>query len=406
MASCKTLTHPRPGGLSIVFLRDAILGHQSWVESDLQDLLLLSRRGNRVRVIFGRAPNARKPSSYVTPGFTFDDIVLAGGNSALSKARYILVAFFRVARMAGSVDCIIMTPHLVPFLLPAVLVRRVTTHSPVLLLRMSTNPVETGGLISTIVMKFLYQLSVRLANVFFDKTLFISPMLRDYYCALSHVPRQKAGLWPTSVDLHLFDPNVSSRRVRLLKERLGVGDRVCLMYHGSLSRSRGIMELLEAMRLLKQEKRRDVVLILLGLGPLREEIRRYIQSEGLQDMVIFPEPVERNELVEHIALSDVEVLPIPDHEWWRYQNFVKVLECLAMNKPLIAFPLPAVRAIVGDMPVVYWLRGTEGSDIAEGILGYLRTRDSLRPSLGRSIASRYSVDAAAENLLVDITERN
>ena len=77
-----------------------------------------------------------------------------------------------------------------------------------------------------------------------------------------------------------------------------------------------------------------------------------------------------------------------------------------MNKPLIAFRLPAIRAVVGNMPVVYWLKGTEGRDIAEGILGYLRDRGSLRPTMGRSIASRYSVEATAENLLADITERN
>jgi glycosyltransferase involved in cell wall biosynthesis len=257
------------------------------------------------------------------------------------------------------------------------------------------------------IMKFLYQLSIRLANVFFDKLLFISPMLRDYYCDLSHVPRQKTGIWPSSVDIRVFDPKLSSdQRVKTLKKKLGIGNKPCLIYHGSLSRGRGVMELLRAMSLLKQEERGNLMLIILGHGEIREEVKRYVRLKGLEDVVIVPDPVERDEVAEYIAVSDVEVLPMPDHEWWRYQCFLKVLECLAMNKPMISYRLPAVTAIVGDTPVVYWLTGTEASDIAEGILGYLRNRDSLHPALGRAIAERYSVEAIAENLEANITKRN
>ena len=367
----------------------------------------LARRGHNVTVIIARTPNARKPRSCVTRGFTMEDIVLVRGRSLLSKGQFILFAFFHVALVAGNVDCIIMDPHLVPFLLPIVLMRRLTTHSPVLILRVSTNPVETGGPITTMIMRFLYQLSIRLANVFFNRILFISPMLRDYYCDLSHVPMHKTGIWPSSVDIRVFDPKLSSdQRVKMLKKKLGIGDKFCLIYHGSLSRGRGIMELLGAMNLLKQEEQGNVMLILLGHGALREEIKRYVRLEGLEDVVVVPDPVERDEVAKYIAVADVEVLPMPDHEWWRYQCFLKVLECLAMNKPMISSYLPAVRAIVGDVPVVYWLRGTEACDIAEGILGYLRNRDSLRPALGRTIASRYSVEAISENLEADITERN
>jgi glycosyltransferase involved in cell wall biosynthesis len=343
----------------------------------------------------------------MTDGLAIHDMVLPHGRSPLSIGEFVLFAFLQTALKAGSVDCMIMDPHLAPFLLPIVLIRRVTTHSPVLILRVPTNPVETGGLITTVYMKFLYQLSVRLGNVFFDKTLFISPMLRDYYRALSHVPSEKAGVWPTSVDLHVFDPNLyPDQTVEMLRKKLGVGNKVCLIYHGSLTRPRGIMELLKAMTLLKQGKQANVMLILVGYGPLREEIKRYIQSEGLHDTVILCDQLKRDEVAERIAMADVEVLPMPDHEWWRYQCFIKVLECLAMNKPLISYRLPAVEVIVGDMPVVYWLKGTEGRDIADGILGYLRTRGSLNPALGRKIASRYSAEVIAENLEADITERN
>ena len=347
----------------------------------------------------------------MTDGFTMDDIVLARPRPLLSFGQFILLAFFRVALMAGNADCIIMDPHLVPFLLPIVLIlsmRRLTTHSPVLILQVYTNPVEEGGPIKTLMWKFLAQTSVGLANIFFDKVLFISPMLRDYYCDLSHVPRHKTAIWPSSVDIRVFDSKLSSdHRVKMLKKKLRIGNKLCLIYHGNLTRPRGIMELLRAMSLLKRGGQGGVMLILLGYGPLRGEIKRYVQLESLEDVVIIPEPAETaEEVAEYIAVSDVEIIPMPDNELWRYQCFIKVLECLAMNKPLISSSLPAVRAIVGDVPVVYWLRGTKERDIAAGILGYLRTRGSLRPALGRTIASRYSVEAIAENLEADIKERN
>jgi 1,2-diacylglycerol 3-alpha-glucosyltransferase len=212
------------------------------------------------------------------------------------------------------------------------------------------------------------------------------------------LPPHKAGIWPSSVDLSVFDPKLcSEQEISEVRRKLDLDGKVAVIYHGAISRGRGIMEAVKAMGLLKQVGT-NVKLVLLGYGPFRQEIRRYVEVEGLEDVVTVPDPVQIKGVAKYLAASDVEIIPMPDHVWWRYQCFIKVLECLAMNKPLISTDLPAVRAVVDEVPVVQWMTGSTALHIADALQGYIKTRGLLRPSLGRAIASKYSVETIAKNV--------
>jgi glycosyltransferase involved in cell wall biosynthesis len=391
--------------LRVLDVKQAVLGSDFWAECEFQTMIALAKRGYNVRMILPSMPNARKPASYVAKGFVLDAVVIRKRKSILALAQFLFVALFKVAVLAGEIDCLIMEPQTALFVFPIVLLRRLITRLPVLVLRVESNPVETGGWIRTMFWTVRQEVSIRIAGIFFDKIYFISPMLRDYYCSGSRLPKSKLGIWPSSVDLQVFDPMISSeRKIMMLKKRLNIKNQFVIIYHGGISRARGLMEAVRAMELLKDEHS-NTILILLGYGDFREEIKRYIQSKGLGDVVIVPDPVQSSqEVAEYLAASDFEILPMPDHIWWRYQCFLKVLECLAMNKPLVSTNLPAVRAIVDGAPVVFWLEGSSARDIADGIRSYIAKRHTLKPQLGRGIASQFTRERNAQMLEAEIAQ--
>jgi glycosyltransferase involved in cell wall biosynthesis len=240
----------------------------------------------------------------------------------------------------------------------------------------------------------LYTIAIRISKTFSDKILFVSPMLSKSCSMQFQIPEDKIGVWPSSVDTSCFYER-PPHKIDRLREDLGLSGRLGVLYHGSLEKTRGLMETVEAFRILK-EQHVKATLVLLGDGPLRGEILRFIDENKLKDVVKVPKPVNTiAEVADYIAAADVEIVPLPDHPWWRYQCPIKVLECLASNRPLIVTDIPANRWIIGDNPVAVYLKGTGPRQIADGVKAFLQDARRLDPRLGSQIASRFSVEEIA-----------
>jgi glycosyltransferase involved in cell wall biosynthesis len=90
---------------------------------------------------------------------------------------------------------------------------------------------------------------------------------------------------------------------------------------------------------------------------------------------------------------------MPDNIDYRYQNPIKVLELLAMNKPIIASDIPAHRWIIGNAPVALYLKGTDPVSIAEGVQAFLASFENLNPKLGENIVrERFTPEKVADIL--------
>jgi len=105
----------------------------------------------------------------------------------------------------------------------------------------------------------------------------------------------------------------------------------------------------------------------LGRGLLRDELLRYVRENRLEGVVKVCSPVgSAAEMREYVGMSDVWILSMPDHPWWRYQVFLKSLELVSMKKPLIVSDIPANRWVIGNAPVAFYLKEATENDIADG----------------------------------------
>jgi glycosyltransferase involved in cell wall biosynthesis len=241
---------------------------------------------------------------------------------------------------------------------------------------------------------FIDTLSVKIATAMFDKIFFISPMMAQMYAERFCIGSDKIGIWPPAVDKAFF-LNRPPSQVTRLRRKLGKSDELIVLYHGHISKARNLLETASAFKILKSMPVK-AKLVLLGDGPLEEELDEYVRANHLADSVQLLQPVDYAEVPDYIAACDVGIVPLPDHIWFRYQCPIKLLEYLAMNKPVIVSKIPANTWLVDNVPVALYLEGTSPHEIAQGIETFMKVRKSLRPKMGRQIAKRFSTERIAE----------
>lgn len=386
--------------LRVLVTLPGIIGFQLDVESNVRQLIALARRGHEITCLTVGMLGARKVASN-TSNFRLETISIRKLNPLVSRIFVEILILWRVLKSLAHYDAIVLDVYSLAMTFPFIHFQRFRENRPVLFLRVESNPVETGGYLRSLMLTFMYDLSIKLAGHFFDKIFFISPMLGRLYSILG-ISGSKLAVWPSAVDLEIFKP-IRGDRVEELRRKLGLAHRVAFLYHGWLSKAVGILEMLEAFKILKDESV-PAKLILLGDGPAREDALKYIKTNNLQDVVQLCGPVDHLEVPLYIAASDAGIVALPDHPWWRYQCPTKVLECLAMNKPLIMSDIPAHRWIAGDSPGVLYLKGTSSHEIVDGVRKFIRLRLKLHPEFGRRQVTRFSTTEIANSIEREIID--
>jgi glycosyltransferase involved in cell wall biosynthesis len=145
--------------------------------------------------------------------------------------------------------------------------------------------------------------------------------------------------------------NCSSRyeparpRARRFHASLGLPESTAVvLYHGGLSRDRGIEQLIEAIRLVP-----GAVLVLMGYGSIRAQLEQLAADPALEGRVRFAPPVPPDELLDWIAAADIVAMPIqPTTLNHRLTTPNKLFEALAAGVPVLASDLPGMAPIVRE----------------------------------------------------------
>lgn len=141
------------------------------------------------------------------------------------------------------------------------------------------------------------------------------------------------------VDCDHFAP----RTPLISREDLSVPpDDFLMLYHGVVTRTRRLDLLLEVVARLKLEKR-DVFLVIVGLGGDCENLQKRAAALGISDKVRFLGRVPYLSIPDYINIADVELSPLPGNQHWSPPY--KALEAMACAKPVIASDVEVVRDI-------------------------------------------------------------
>ncbi len=190
------------------------------------------------------------------------------------------------------------------------------------------------------------------------------------------------------VDVDQYRPGGAGDEVR---DRIGCGrDDLLVIHVANLYVHKGHRFLLEAWRRVAAEVP-TARLLLVGQGPLREELQALARESGLEASVKFLG--RREDVPALLSAADVAVLPS------LFEGFnMSVIEAMAAQLPVIGSDLPALReAIVPDHTGLVFAVG-DSAALAEALVRVLAEPD-LRRRMGRAgrarAIDRFSVAAQA-----------
>jgi len=132
------------------------------------------------------------------------------------------------------------------------------------------------------------------------------------------------------IDNETFCSYLEQTDLNALAEDLNVDDKQVVLFVGKLIPDRGPMTLMRAYGQLAA-RCDDVALIVVGTGPLEEEMRSYAKKQGLSN-VKFVGYVDYPKLASYYGISDVFAFPARYITWGLVLN-----EAMALGLPVVAF---------------------------------------------------------------------
>jgi glycosyltransferase involved in cell wall biosynthesis len=184
-----------------------------------------------------------------------------------------------------------------------------------------------------------------------------------------------------TVRFHPFDgsPAWEAER-RRLRDDLGIPqDRRIVVYIGLLAPYQGTNKLLEAARIVAQQ-RPDTHFLVMGY-PDVGSYRALAESLGIADHVTLPGRIIYKDLHAYLALGEIAVAP----KMSATEGAGKITNYMAMGLPVVAFDTAVSRELLGEIGV--YARFGDHESLAAEIIGLLDDPERAR-ELGRVIAVR------------------
>ncbi len=175
---------------------------------------------------------------------------------------------------------------------------------------------------------------------------------------------------PQRVHVVRSGPSLERLRSGPAVERWRNGRHYVVAYVGVMGRQEGIPYLLDAARHVVIERgRRDTQFCLVGGGTELEALRARSGELGLGDYVTFTGRVPDEVLLEVLNTADVCVNPDPQDPMNDISTMNKIMEYMALGKPIVQFDLTEGR--VSAQEASLYARPNDALDMGEKILALL-----------------------------------
>jgi glycosyltransferase involved in cell wall biosynthesis len=226
-------------------------------------------------------------------------------------------------------------------------------HEIKLVADVRTLPVQTNRMNRYISDK-LFGINLRYAAHWFDGITYITERMRRFCTSNYNLPLHTSSVWASGVNPELFSPETYALHDEPLK----------FLYHGSISRTRGLDNVVKAASLLSDI---DLTIHFLGWGDAMNELRELANELGVQGKIEFLNSMEYNKVANWINGGHVGILPFPDWPGWNTSSPIKLFEYLSCGKPVVVTDIPAHRDVLDGKEFAFWVEESTPEAIAQAM---------------------------------------
>ena len=158
-------------------------------------------------------------------------------------------------------------------------------------------------------------------------------------CSYKDLAVTRGGLDPQDVFVVRNGPDLNTFKAVTPNPALKYGKPYLVGYVGTMSIQEGLDILLDVAQHIKKLGRRDVHFTCVGGGPGLAGLRKMAKEMGLDDMVNFTGRVPDQQLLDILSTADVCVNPDRPCDMNDISTMIKVMEYMALGKPIVQFDL-------------------------------------------------------------------
>ncbi len=198
----------------------------------------------------------------------------------------------------------------------------------------------------------------------------------------AHISRSRLRLIRGGVDVARFSGVGPADR-----HALGIpAEAIVLLWVGRLDPVKGLEDLIEARRRLKDDR---VYVVLVGEGEQEGELRRQIRDAGLIDRILLTG--RRDDIPQLLAMADLFVFPsltegLPN----------ALLEAMAAGRPIVTTRVPGCQELIADGRTGVLVSPRSPGELADGIRRLIGDRAwsmRLGQNAFRHVADHYGIEA-------------
>jgi glycosyltransferase involved in cell wall biosynthesis len=191
---------------------------------------------------------------------------------------------------------------------------------------------------------------------------------------------ERGGMNPEKVFIVRSGPNLDRLKIMPPRNELKKGRKYLVGYVGVMGKQEGIDLLLESARyIIFEMKRTDVHFGLVGGGTELQALKQYADQLGISDFVTFTGRVPDDEFLEMLNTADVCVNPDVANEMNDKSTMNKIMEYMALAKPIVQFDLTEGR--FSAQKASLYAKKNDPKDMADKIVQLLDD-DNLRREMG------------------------
>ena len=210
---------------------------------------------------------------------------------------------------------------------------------------------------------------------------------------------ERNGVDPSRMFIVRNGPDL--RRVRTTEPdlQLKAKGQILLGYVGAMNPQDGVDYMLRALgHLLRDMGRTDFYCIVIGDGDSVEELKTMSAELGLAKHVEFTGYIPDEDMVRYLSTVDICLDPNPSNPLNDVSTWIKVMEYMALGKPVVSFSLKETRVSAGTAAL--YASPNDEREFASAVARLMDDRD-LRERMGREGRNR-----VAETLNWDVTSRS